>query len=167
MSTSLQPYRERARAHHAEIESAHRPYQKPFSIDTVFLGPEEAAQFLGITVKQLRDLVPPSFIVGRRTPRWSEDDLIRARGRTLGGCRVYAIARHDTKEVKIGVSANPLRRLETLQAANGEPLKLVAVVLGGVELEVELHERFKAHRKMGEWFHLSPELLAWIEEVSR
>ena len=78
---------------------------------------------------------------------------------------VYAIRRADTKEVKIGTSNSPPDRLELLQTAHGAPLELVAYFRGNVGDEGELHKRFTAHRKLGEWFHEAPEITAWIESI--
>lgn len=71
----------------------------------------------------------------------------------------------DTREVKIGITNDPRRRLAILQTAHGERLELVAVVAGDAVDEQTLHARFAAHRKLGEWFHETPEITAWIREV--
>lgn len=81
-------------------------------------------------------------------------------------CYVYAIRRRDTREVKLGVSIEPARRLRAIQTAHGAPLEMVIVGVGGATVEQEIHRRFAAHRKLGEWFHEAPEITAWIEASS-
>lgn len=68
--------------------------------------------------------------------------------------------------IKIGTTtSNPYARLRTLQTGAPEPLVLLAAIPGNLLLERELHERFAAirTRENGEWFHATPELLAFIE----
>lgn len=82
-------------------------------------------------------------------------------------CHVYVVRRADSAEVKIGISTDPLQRLRQLQTSHSEDLELVASFPGDVAEEARLHERFKAHRKRGEWFSEAPEISAWIREVGR
>jgi hypothetical protein len=77
---------------------------------------------------------------------------------------LYAIRRRDTREVKIGITADPAGRLGTLQTAHGEPLELAFALPCDSRTEAEVHRRFAASRKIGEWFAESPELIAWMEE---
>lgn len=162
MTASLQPYRDRARAHQADIELASKPKLKRAK---EFLVAADAAEVVGVSCEMLLRLAPPSMRVGPNTPRWSIEDLWSLHT-AYGESQVYAIRRADTREVKIGISTNPIRRLRDLQSAHGERLELLLTFPGGVHTEYELHERFSAHRKRGEWFHESPEITAWIAEVS-
>lgn len=78
-------------------------------------------------------------------------------------CYVYVIHRPATNEVKIGVSHRPRERMASLQTTSSEPLFLLATVKGKRLEEQMLHKRFAAHRKWGEWFDASPEILEWAK----
>jgi Meiotically Up-regulated Gene 113 (MUG113) protein len=73
---------------------------------------------------------------------------------------VYFIS--DGDHVKIGVSANPEKRLATLQTASSQKLWIVCKVEGTFEYERQFHERFRAHRVQGEWFLYADEIRAFI-----
>lgn len=64
------------------------------------------------------------------------------------------------RRVKIGRSADVLKRFAALQTASPQKMKLLLVVAG--DREKELHERFVRHRLHGEWFRLSEEILQFI-----
>lgn len=80
---------------------------------------------------------------------------------------VYFIRRGTNGGVKIGYAENPHSRMRGMQTANEDELFLLGAIKGGREVEQELHRRFAAGRKRGEWFHATPELLAFIEGVTR
>ncbi len=69
---------------------------------------------------------------------------------------VYAIAALGQGLVKLGKAGNVARRLAGLQTASPVPLTLLKVFDGYADEELELHERFAAHRHHGEWFELAP-----------
>lgn len=65
--------------------------------------------------------------------------------------------------IKIGFTAGrPSTRMAALQTGNHEPLQVIAVVRGTPKLEADLHQRFAAARRVGEWFDLVPELRALL-----
>jgi hypothetical protein len=80
-------------------------------------------------------------------------------------CTIYFIGYGD--HVKIGLTNGPVqKRLKGL--STGCPYKLTVhatIENASGALELELHQRFAAHRLAGEWFRLAPEILAYIEEV--
>ena len=89
--------------------------------------------------------------------------------------KVYFIQQGQDGAIKIGVSDNPIRRLEDLQPHSPHPLRLVALIgQAGVplsltrgrafELEAELHKRFQTAHQRGEWFEPTSELLSFIED---
>lgn len=80
---------------------------------------------------------------------------------------VYFVRRGTSGGVKIGYAENPHSRMRGMQTANEDELFLLGAIKGGREVEQELHRRFAAGRKRGEWFHATPELLAFIEGVTR
>ena len=67
---------------------------------------------------------------------------------------VYAIKEESTGNIKIGISANPRRRLEQLQTGNSSTLTLVAVkeAVNGYADEAKLHLTNAAYHVRGEWF---------------
>ena len=67
---------------------------------------------------------------------------------------VYAIKEDSTGNIKIGISANPRRRLEQLQTGNSSALTLVAVkeAVNGYADEAKLHLTNAAYHVRGEWF---------------
>ena len=70
---------------------------------------------------------------------------------------VYFILNEVTKNVKIGHSADPDKRLRQLQQGNDCPLKLIALVEGGQSLERQYHETWSQYRietpsGNNEWF---------------
>lgn len=61
--------------------------------------------------------------------------------------------------VKIGYSANPIRRAEQLGA------ELLAVMPGGARMERLMHRHFADYRSHGEWFHPGLGLIIFIEAL--
>lgn len=68
--------------------------------------------------------------------------------------------------VKIGYTNNLTSRVCDLQGANPEPLRVLAYVAGGRELEREYHLRFADDRHFLEWFRLTPRLQAEIDRLN-
>jgi hypothetical protein len=79
---------------------------------------------------------------------------------SMGIPRTYFVASHNA--VKIGKSSRPNARIKTLQTAHPIALRTLLVLEG--DREQEFHIRFARHRKMGEWFVLSDEILDFIDE---
>lgn len=67
--------------------------------------------------------------------------------------------------IKIGKSVYPWSRLDGIQTGSPDDLRLLLLVSRRA-MEPVLHEMFKPWRIRGEWFHPSPELLLFIEEIS-
>lgn len=80
---------------------------------------------------------------------------------------VYIIQALDGGPVKIGHSTREgvTNRLRTLQTGNAQQLVIRALFSGGMWLEKALHEFFAESRLKGEWFSLTPELLAMCPEA--
>lgn len=78
---------------------------------------------------------------------------------------VYFIQANPGDEIKIGFSTDPYRRLRALQTAATKELHLLAAMPGMPELERQTHERFAAHRTIGEWFTPAREILDLIENL--
>jgi hypothetical protein len=65
--------------------------------------------------------------------------------------------------IKIGHSRGIEYRFSQLQTSSPFPLAIIATIAGGVEVEKELHGRFKHLRLQGEWFQATKELTRFIE----
>lgn len=80
---------------------------------------------------------------------------------------IYFIKAVNSGAIKIGVSNDPRRRLDTMQTGSAEPLELLGVLPGQFEEERRLHEMLKRHRIHGEWFRGDAELGAAVERLLR
>lgn len=87
------------------------------------------------------ELVLPTARIGRRS-----------------ASHVYVVAADHS--VKIGVAADPRKRLEGLRTGSSVPLKLVRTIRtdDAIRLEASLHARYSMHRLSGEWFDAEPVL---------
>lgn len=79
----------------------------------------------------------------------------------------YFIQAGDNGPIKIGVAKNVRRRLDNFRVASPVPLALIGVADGDGAYEHELHQRFSGSRIRGEWFHPSPELMAFVETLPK
>lgn len=80
--------------------------------------------------------------------------------------KVYFVEDITAGAIKIGVTRWPKKRLSVLQIGTSNQLRLLATIPGDEHLESDLHARFAAYRRRGEWFDRHPELLAEIERLS-
>ena len=80
---------------------------------------------------------------------------------------IYFIQAGQDGPIKIGVSDNPQSRLEALQTAHYEKLRLLGVIGGGDSKEKEMHLRFNQYGMTGEWFKPVGELLDFIHNAIR
>ena len=80
--------------------------------------------------------------------------------------RLYFIQHDDDGPIKIGIAADPARRLESLQVGNPVALRLLAHRPGALELEMDLHRRLAAFRIRGEWFNAVPDVMAEVEKAA-
>ena len=71
---------------------------------------------------------------------------------------VYFIQAGKDGPIKIGYSDDPLARLEDLQTAHHEQLRLLMTIADNGTMEMQLHERFADLRIRGEWFRSEGEL---------
>ena len=78
---------------------------------------------------------------------------------------IYFIEAVGLSRIKIGFSKKPLDRLKQLQTGSPTELSLIATIPGAQELEKELHDRFKASLSSKEWFHLTPDLKKFIDNL--
>jgi hypothetical protein len=80
--------------------------------------------------------------------------------------RVYFIrpVGHDGP-IKIGCSQDSDKRLYALQMLSPLRLETICAVPGEHHHENAIHHMFAAHRRHGEWFEATPEVLAFVEKV--
>jgi hypothetical protein len=74
---------------------------------------------------------------------------------------IYLIS-HEDKFLKIGYTSDINNRLSQLQTSNPIRLKVINLIKGDVNLEKELHSRFKELRVNGEWFVYDAEILNYF-----
>ena len=153
-----------------------------------YLPPREAADFLGVeprAIRQLPDL--PYARLGPRTVRYDVVDLAEYRRRLplpTGADGLAMLIRKRISEhaqtghiyfiqcrelVKIGFSMDPPRRRVGLQAVIPFELVLLGAVAGSVPAERELHAAFASIKSplLTEWFYHSPALLDAIQIVAK
>lgn len=76
---------------------------------------------------------------------------------------IYFIQSHEFPRVKIGFTAgNPRKRLKALQTGSPTVLGLMLALPGTQRDEQEVHKLFDYERLHGEWFELSPRLVAYM-----
>lgn len=80
------------------------------------------------------------------------------------GSIVYAVRSGDF--IKIGTTTDMPNRMLGLQCGNPIALSIVATWPGDVRNEADAHRRFAHLRVRGEWFSLTADLLAFIEECA-
>ena len=78
---------------------------------------------------------------------------------------VYFIEAGDF--IKIGISIRLSGRVREIKTHCPSPIKVIHHERGGRNFERELHRQFAHIRSHGEWFHKTPELLAFIESRKR
>lgn len=76
--------------------------------------------------------------------------------KTADYCWIYFIS--SGNDVKIGMSKDVAKRLNTLQMASPAKLVLEAAIEAYEALEFVLHDAFKASRQHGEWFKRTSKL---------
>jgi len=77
-------------------------------------------------------------------------------------CPVYLAAWGD-EFVKIGYSSNVRQRMKAIQSTCPVPVRLLGWLSGGQTVETRLHHRFAASRHVGEWFHFTDEIRAFVD----
>lgn len=140
------------------------------------LSHDEAALTLGVSQEALTELVRAddvrAYRFGRHL-RYSVSDVdgcaALRRASTWPAPRrgVYFIRPGSQPFVKIGHATDVARRLDTLQTAHYEPLRVLRVVDGDRQRERWLHARFAAQHVRGEWFRIDGALAVYLLEIER
>lgn len=84
-----------------------------------------------------------------------------------GGC-AYLIGSRDLKYVKIGYSRKLTDRITAIQNSCPFDIEILAIVTSHKprKTEKKLHYKFSGYKIRGEWFNLTEEIEAFIEEVN-
>lgn len=72
----------------------------------------------------------------------------------------------DGRNIKIGISTDPDKRAAMLQTSHSARLEILGTQKGDRQLERDLHDRFRNHRQLGEWFKDAPEIRDYIAEFT-
>jgi len=76
---------------------------------------------------------------------------------------IYFLVADELNLVKIGRTNDVKKRVDFISTSSPVELELVSVLRGIDPIQEQLiHEKFKAMRHRGEWFHLSDELRAFV-----
>lgn len=82
---------------------------------------------------------------------------------------VYVIYSPVVKITKVGIASNVKTRFQSLVGASGCRLELKYhsdPILNYIYIENKVHEHFKKHRAVGEWFTISPDpVLEYISSI--
>lgn len=119
--------------------------------------------------KLAKDLCTTPGTISRWLKELDEDGLLELfqktwlTDKTVG--QVYFIQARSGGPIKIGKAVDPKQRLGQLQTSHPEPLVIIGVMEGGLEMEKQLHIRFSAYRVHGEWFMPCDELLEYIRSL--
>lgn len=83
-----------------------------------------------------------------------------------GKTQVYFIQIGTSGPIKIGFTAIGVeRRLASLQTSHPEPLRVLAAINGGRDVEADLHNRFARFRLNGEWFEPHPDIIQFLAPI--
>ena len=63
---------------------------------------------------------------------------------------IYFLKAHD--RIKIGYANDPSQRIPSIQTSSPFELEVLLIIDGNYDKEKELHQKFQAYRKSGEWF---------------
>jgi T5orf172 domain len=88
------------------------------------------------------------------------------RQRPRPDCFVYVLRPEGHTAIKVGKAINVHQRIGDLQTGHPRRLELRAVLVGGFDLERELHYELWSHREQGEWFD-GPPIDPWLDEIDR
>jgi hypothetical protein len=80
---------------------------------------------------------------------------------------IYFLRAREIGRVKIGYSANPKKRIASLQTASPTQLELIRIIEGTKDDEKDLHRKFAKLRIGGEWFTEKDELASYLGLAQR
>src|SRR5437867_3841379 len=80
------------------------------------------------------------------------ESIVSRQTETRGIAVVVFIQNTQSKDILIGYSSNPKKRLADLQKSSSSPLVLLGAIYGDQEDKVFLHQRFAHSHVKGDWF---------------
>ena len=80
---------------------------------------------------------------------------------------IYFIKAERLGYIKIGISVNPIKRLQQLQASLLDNIELLTYTFGDRETEKYLHKRFSKFNYKNEWFLPEKEILSLITKIKK
>lgn len=101
-------------------------------------------------IRRMRESILRERVVEEALP------YVRPQQQVGEGSHVYLM--DDGDRYKVGLSTDPERRRRNLETMKGRPVRLLATVPGGYELETSLHGALAHLRGIGEWFAREPEV---------
>lgn len=74
---------------------------------------------------------------------------------------VYFVRAGNTGAVKIGCTSEACfaARIAAIQVGNPDRINVIRTVVGGIDVEAQIHHRFAANRLRGEWFTFDPDMM--------
>jgi hypothetical protein len=149
-----------------------------------FYTPEQAAEWLGISVRELQRGPFRKCQVSPRIVRYPSDMLEEDLAKLTApdtkpgpdpepqrewrpkrpSTTVYVLRARPSGKIKIGRTRELEKRIATLQTGTWEFLELLLTIPDDRNLEAKLHRRFQADCIAGEWYNPSPRLLGWLAE---
>jgi len=81
------------------------------------------------------------------------------------GSYIYAIWAENTDFVKIGYTTHVGNRMVSLKTASPHELVLIGLIEGPREIEGQIQKELIDDRKRGEWYRLTPKVLAKITSM--
>ncbi|USM11567.1 GIY-YIG nuclease [Citromicrobium phage vB_CbaS-RXM] len=79
---------------------------------------------------------------------------------------IYAIEETGMGCIKIGVTSDPIFRINALRTSNPFPLRFMGVAQGSTITERFLHTKFAEWRLQGEWFLPSAPVFEWVSSLT-
>jgi hypothetical protein len=78
---------------------------------------------------------------------------------------VYFLYDPQENALKVGTACNINQRLCTLEVGNPRDLTFIGWIPGGLEEERKVHQSMPEQRIRGEWYRMTPEILAMVRSV--
>jgi hypothetical protein len=142
---------------------------------TRYLKPAEVAERLEISERAVLELIADDVLAvdeehgAGLVPEHRVDEflnyLTKMSEAGRGEC-VYFVKAKTMGLIKIGKAIDVDVRLRSLQIGSPDILEIIGVIPSVLFSESDVHQKFRAARLHGEWFHPVPELLSFIEECS-
>lgn len=79
--------------------------------------------------------------------------------------RIYFLHAPSARAIKIGISIDIDKRIQSLRSGSPVSLTLLGTIAGGADEEKEIHNRWAHIRMHGEWFSATSELLDDIDRM--